>query len=87
LGDYVGHHKLLFFEDKRGCTITGTLELFVAIIERVFTPEMQNFPRHNTRTWFQQDDKAMAHASNVIYMPIVNSVSPNNVIFQRVKIA
>lgn len=70
-----------FFEDGRGRAVTVTSQRYVAMIEDFFTPELQNFPGFNTRTWFQQDG-ATAHTSNVA-MPVVRQLFPNKVISRR----
>ncbi|CAK1592334.1 unnamed protein product [Parnassius mnemosyne] len=70
-----------FFEDGRGRALTVTSQRYVAMIQDFFTPELQNFPGFNTRTWFQQDG-ATAHTSNVA-MPVVRQLFPNKVISRR----
>lgn len=70
-----------FFENEHGRAVTVTSERYVAMIEDFFTPELQNFPSFNTRTWFQQDG-ATAHTSNTA-MPVVRQLFPNKVISRR----
>ncbi|CAK1590500.1 unnamed protein product [Parnassius mnemosyne] len=70
-----------FLEDGRGRALTVTSQRYVAMIQDFFTPELQNFPGFNTRTWFQQDG-ATAHTSNVA-MPVVRQLFPNKVISRR----